>query len=86
MCRLECVCDLNRELKQFIGVQWPAGNQFLERLPVQVLHDHERVPFVLSYFVDGADIGMVQRTGRPAFTVEPAQRIRIVGKVPGQEL
>ena len=43
-------------------------------------------PVVLSDFVDGADVGMVQGRSGLGFALETVERLAILGQVFGQEL
>ena len=39
------------------------------------------MPFVLADFVDGADVGMVQRRGRAGFAAEALESLRVLGRI-----
>ena len=54
--------------------------------PFQVFHHDERLAFVLRDFVDGADVGMVQRRRRPRLSAEAFQGLRVFGHRFRQEL
>ena len=52
----------------------------------QELHHNERLACILGDFVDGANVGMVQRGRSSRFTAEAFQGLRIFRDVPRQEL
>ncbi len=83
--RIQRVCDLNAQIEQQIEVERPAGDAVLQRGAVQKLHGDERAAFVLADFVDGADVGMVQRGGGARFAPETFQRLRVLDHIEGQE-
>ncbi len=68
------------------GLQWPSCDAVIERQSFQVLHHDERLTFVLSDFVDGADVGMVQRRRRPRLSAEAFQGLRVFSHRVRQEL
>ena len=41
---------------------------------------------MLTHFVDGADVGMVERGGGLGLALEPLQRLPVPGEMLGQEL
>ena len=55
-----------------------ATQPLLERLPLQEFHRNERQSFVLSDFINRADVGMIQGRGGPGFTLEALERLGIV--------
>jgi len=58
----------------------------LQRHAVQVLHGDKALAFVLAHFVDGADVGVIQRGGRAGFAAETLEGDRVLGHVLRQEL
>jgi len=58
----------------------------LERLPFQQFHGDERSPIDVIYFIDGADVRVVQRGCRFGFPLEAAERLRIVREIVGKKL
>ena len=58
----------------------------LQRQPVQKLHRDEGLPIVLRDFIDGADVRMVQSRRGLRLTLEPRQRLGILGERIGQKL
>ena len=57
-----------------------------QSLPFEKLHDNEGLTVVLSDFVDGTNVGMIQSGSRPRFALEPFQGRSIGGESIGQEL
>jgi hypothetical protein len=57
----------------------------LESLPFEHFHDDEGVGVDFVHFVNGADVGMVQRGGGARFALESFQRLRISSEFIGQE-
>ena len=57
----------------------------VQRLAVQILHGDEGLAFVLAYFVDGADIGMVESRSGLGFALKPLQGLLVLDKLLGQE-
>ena len=43
----------------------------------KAFHDHEEMAFVLTNFMDGTDVGMVQRRRGAGFAAKPLQRLGI---------
>ena len=63
-----------------VGFDRPPRNAVLERQPVEKLHGDERLAVLVVNFVDGADVGMVQRRGGVGFTLKTGRGL--VGPVP----
>src|SRR5271157_2268834 len=57
-----------------------------KRLTLQQLHGNKVPAVILSDFVNGADIWVVQRRRRARFALKPLQRKRIFFRLGGQEL
>ena len=57
-----------------------------QRRAVEELHHDEGPAVFLANVVDGADVGMIERRGRPGLTPETLKSQRIVGQIIGQEL
>ena len=64
----------------------PPRDPLLQRLPVEQLHDDERLPVVLADVVDRADVRMVQRRGGAGLALEALQRLPGRGELGRQEL
>ena len=57
-----------------------------QRLPFQVLHCDERTAIVFIDFVDGADVGMIQRRCGLSFPLKSGQCLRVFGNFIRKEL
>ena len=55
----------------------------LERSPLQQFQSDERLAHVLTNFVNGADVGMVERSGRACLALEPLKRLPVLGPLLG---
>jgi hypothetical protein len=77
---LERVGDLHPERHDRVDVERPASQPIPERLAVEQLHHDKMARLRLLDPVDGADVGMIQRRGRPRFTLETLQQIVVVGQ------
>ena len=92
--RLQAGGNLNRNIEQLIereglrrlGALRAASQVITQGLPFQQLHHDEGLPFVLAEFVDGANIGMVQRRGSARLAFKTLQRLGIVAQFFRQEL
>src|SRR5271154_7028337 len=58
----------------------------LQRQSIQKLHGDECLAVLVVDFVDGADVGVIQRRGRLGFALKTGERLRVFGYVVGQEL
>ncbi len=57
-----------------------------QREAIQKLHGDEGLAMLVINFVDGADVGMIQRGSGLGFTFEAGQGLRIIGNVVREEL
>src|SRR5437867_4209142 len=64
----ESVGNLDTDVEEALKFEWAAKEQLFECLPFQVLHNNEGPSVIFANFVDGADIGMVQRRCSAGFT------------------
>jgi hypothetical protein len=62
-----------------------ASDPMFQRQPVQKLHCDERFAVLIVYFVDRADVGMIERRSSPGFALKAAQGLRIFGQLIRQE-
>ncbi len=67
------------------SVERAPGDAMLQGHAFEELHGDEALAVVLADFVDGADVGMVQRGGRARFAAETLQGLRVLGYIVGQE-
>ena len=63
------------------GFQGPAGDHVLERHAVEKFHRDKALALVLADFVDGADVGMVQRGSGAGLAAETFERLRVLRNV-----
>ena len=63
-----------------------ATQPLLERLPLQEFHRNERLSFVLSDFINRADVRMVERRGGARFAPEAFEGLGIVSVGEGSAL
>ena len=63
-----------------------CGDLFSEADAFDVLHHDEDLAAVFAYFVDGADVGMVQGGRRLRLVNQPLPGLRIRGPLVGQHL
>jgi len=83
---VEGVGDLNAEVEKEIEPQRLAGDTLAEVLAIEQLHGEKGAAFVLAYFVDSANVGMVERRGGACFAIEPFECLGGVGEGFRQEL
>jgi hypothetical protein len=83
---VQALCDLNRQIENFIDLHRLAEDALLERFPVQVLHGNEVLALKLVDVVNGADIGMIQCRSCLSLALEPLQGVAIFGYLLGQKL
>src|SRR5208283_2779525 len=83
---IERVGNLNALGKYLIDFQRTAGNAVLQRHTVEEFHGDEGMTVVFADFVDGADVGVVQRRSGAGLATETLQRLRLVGHFVGQKL
>ncbi len=76
---VERVGDLDRQSQQHIGFNGAAGDAVLQRHAIQKFHDDESLAMLVVNFVDGADVGMIQRGGGLRLALETGQGLRILG-------
>ena len=82
---VERVGDFDAEIEQRFHIEGPAGNAVLQRHAVEKFHDDEGASIVLADFVDGADIGMIQRGSGAGFAAETFERLRIADEIFGKK-
>jgi hypothetical protein len=83
---VEGVGDLNAQVQQGIEFDRTAVDDVLQRLAGEALHHDEELVLVLSDFVDGADIGMVQRGGGARLAAKTFERLRVLRGRIGKKL
>ena len=64
----------------------PLAETRAQRLPVESFHHDEWLTLVLGNLMDGADVRVIERRGRPCLATESFDRTAIVGKACRQKL
>ena len=57
----------------------------VERLALNQLHGDEILAIGFTNFIDGANVGMIQRRSGARFEPEPLERLLVLGQILGQE-
>ena len=73
---VKAVGNLDGELEQLIDRQQMRPNQLTERPAFDELHRDERVALVLSYFINCADVRVVEARCRARLPAESLERLR----------
>src|SRR5580704_7629957 len=84
--RVEGVGNFDAQVEQQLHLERTSGDAVLQRHAIEKFHGDERMSVTLADFVDGADVGMVQRGGGAGFAAEAFERQSIADEVIGQEL
>ena len=82
---IQCVGNLDTQIQHRFHFQWLAIDLMSERLPLQQFHGNEGSSIDLIYFVDRADVRVVQRGRSLGLPLETAKGLRVVGKFVGKE-
>ena len=56
-----------------------------QRLAAEALHHDEEMSIMLADFVDGADIGMIQRRSGASFATKTLESLRILRRIIGKK-
>jgi hypothetical protein len=83
---IESVRHFYSDVQKPLQLQRMIADQMLQRRAIEKFHHDEGTTLVLSYFMDGADVRMVQGRGGLAFPLEAGQGCWIVGYVIRQKL
>ena len=87
MMPVECAASrasaIRGKIERGVEIQWPASIDVLQRHALEKFHGDEGLLF--ADFVDGADVGMVQRRSGFGFAPEALQRLGIVGYFIGKK-
>ena len=86
VCGLKRVGHFNCEREQALLFHGSAFDQVLQRLAGQALHHDEQMSIVLSNFVDGADVGMIQGRSSASFPAKALQSLWILRGVVRKKL
>ena len=90
MRRVQTLADLNGQVEQLLEFQrgFPrtrSRDHLPQRFTLQQFHYDEWILFVFFDFMNGANVGMVQRRCRTRFALKPMQGGRIARQFFGQE-
>jgi len=64
----------------------PCTHPLLQCLALQELHGDEGLTFVFVDFINGADVGMIERRGSAGLALEAAQGVTVFGQLCRQEV
>src|SRR5262249_22322322 len=85
MCSIEGIGNLQADVENLAAGQRLPRNDVLDRLTIEELHHNEMVAIDFVDFVDGTDVGMVERRRRPRLALKPLERLVIVHHVGRQK-
>ena len=83
---VERIGNFNGQGKQAIEFHRPCADQMLQRLAAEAFHHDEHMSFVLADFVDGADVGMIQRRCGTSLASKTFKGLGIGGRIIGEKL
>ena len=86
MGRIERVGNLNAKIEQLQQAWMMPREVAVERLALNQLHGDEVFAIGFANFIDGRNVGMIQRRSRACFELEPLERLLVLGQVLRQEL
>jgi hypothetical protein len=78
---VERIGNFNGEREYGFIIERFSRDQMLQSHTVQKLHGNERLLIVFANFVDGANVGMIQRGSGFGFPPEPFQCLPVLGNV-----
>src|SRR6267143_896482 len=79
-------CNLRRNFNYLSHWQQAGDKQLAQRLSLYQFHRDVARGTILSEFVDGNDIGMVEARRRARFLLEAVQPVTVCGEFGGQKL
>jgi hypothetical protein len=71
------VGDFYGDGNKFFGMQRAAVDLVLQSDTIEILHGDEALLAIFANFINGADVGMVQRRGGPSFAAKALKGLRI---------
>src|ERR1700693_292754 len=72
---IERVGDVDTEIEEQFQIQGAARDAVLQRFAVKTFHGDVGLPIFLANFVNGADVGMIQRGGRSRLAAKSLERL-----------
>ena len=82
---IQSIGNFNRHREERFQLHWTIPDQVLQRSAIQEFHRDERLPFVLTDLVNGANIRMIQRRGGLRFALEALQGWTILDQIFGKK-
>jgi hypothetical protein len=83
---VQSVGDLDGQREHCLVIQRLSGDQMLQGHAIQKLHGDERLLAMFADFVDGANVGMIERRCGARFAAKAFERLRVARQFIGQEL
>ena len=83
---VESVGNLDSQEQHGFDFERPATDLVFERFALEELHDDEGLAVVIANFVDGADVGMIQRRSGLRFPLETGERLRVLSELIWEKL
>lgn len=78
---IECIGDLDSQIKSDVIFEWPACNAMSKGLTLQAFHRDEGAPCGFVNFVNRANVRMVQRGCCFGFALKAAEGLRVTGNI-----
>src|SRR5712692_8657380 len=82
----EGIGDFHGNIQQRLEFHRTAPDEVLERRTVEKLHGDETLAVVLADFVNGANVGMIQRGSSASLTAETLEGLSVAHELIGEEL
>ncbi len=82
---IEGIGHFNRQREQALELHRPAIDQMFQRLAAEALHHDEDMSLMLADFVDGADVGMIQRGCGAGLAAKSFEGLRILRGIVGKK-
>ena len=86
VCCIQCICNLDAEIKHRLDLKGFARAHVPESLALQQFHRDKGSPIRLVDLVNRANVRVVQRGRSLGFPLESAKSLCVVGKMIGEEL
>jgi hypothetical protein len=77
----ECVSNLNSPFKHLFERHWLSADAMLQRGAFHEFHRDERLTVLFADFVDGANVGMIQRGRRTRLSAKTFEHLWDLGEV-----
>ena len=83
--RIQRVGHFDAQRQHRLALHWLGANAMFQRLAVEKLHGDERLLTAFADFVNGANVGMIERRRRTRLAAKPFQCLRVSRQFLGQE-